>query len=220
MLGVSYKSTWFMMHRLREAMRTGGLEPLGGNGKIVEVDETYFGKIDDGSALPEQRKGRAYKSRSRSPLLRRAVLALVERGGSVRTFHVAVADKVTVTGIVRENVARETRLMTDESHLYTGAHKYFDSHETVHHTSKEYVRGDVTTNTVESYFSVFKRGMRGTYQHCAEKHLHRYLAEFDFRHNNRIALGVNDGERAEQLAKGIVGKRLTYRRTDGAGLLS
>ena len=219
LLGVSYKSTWFMMHRLREAMRTGGLSPLGGGGKIVEADETYFGKIDD-QALPAKREGRKYKNSKKSPLLRRAILALVERGGSVRTFHVAVADKMTVTTIVRENVKRETRLMTDESNLYAGAHKYFDSHETVHHTSKEYVRGDITTNTVESYFSVFKRGMRGVYQHCGEKHLHRYLAEFDFRYNNRASLGVNDGNRAEQLAKGIVGKRLTYRRPNSAELLS
>jgi transposase-like protein len=211
MLDVSYKSTWFMTHRLREAMRTGGLEPLGGEGKVVEADETYFGKTDEPRVSP-QRRGRPYNVGSRGPRDKRPIVALVERGGSVRTFHVAVADQVTVAGIVRENVARESRLHTDESRLYAGSLHHVRRHETVKHSAKEYVREDVTTNTVESYFSVFKRGMRGTYQHCAEKHLHRYLAEFDFRYNNRAALGVTDAARASELAKGIVGKRLTYRR--------
>lgn len=211
MLGVSYKSTWFMMHRLREAMRTGGLEPLGGEGKIVEADETYFGKREDGKPRSKNNDKRRQN---------RPIVSLVERGGSVRSFHPAAADQYTVTQIVRENVARETRLMTDESNLYNEAYQHVASHETVKHTAKEYARGDVTTNTIESYFAVFKRGMRGTYQHCGEKHLHRYLAEFDFRYNNRVALGTNDGERAEQLAKGIVGKRLTYRRPNSTGLLS
>jgi transposase-like protein len=210
LIGVSYKSTWFMMHRLREAMRTGGLEPLGGAGKIVEVDETYYGKPAEFVASPNRRGLPYLKGNKRRNS--RPVLALVERGGSVRTFHVAVADKATVAHIVRENVHHESRLMTDESNLYKGSDQHFKSHETVKHSINEYVRGDVTTNTVESYFSVFKRGMRGVYQHCAEKHLHRYLAEFDFRYNNRSSLGTDDGERAEQLAKGIVGKRLTYRR--------
>lgn len=217
MLGVSYKSTWFMMHRLREAMRTGGLEPLGGAGRVVEADETYFGKPDE-VYISKQRKGRPYihgPKRNSRP-----IVALVERGGSVRTFHVAVCDKATVAHIVRQNVHRDSRLHTDESNLYTGSAAHFAAHETVKHTAKEYVRGDITTNTVESYFSVFKRGMRGVYQHCAEKHLHRYLAEFDFRYNARAALGVNDGERAEQLAKGIVGKRLTYRRPHSARTVS
>jgi transposase-like protein len=204
MLGVSYKSTWFMMHRLREAMRTGGLDPMGGAGKVVEADETYFGKAEGERAKPK-RQGTRHKNN-------RPIVALLERGGSVRTFHVAVANQVTVAAIVRENVHRESRLHTDESSIYVKMGREFAAHETVKHADYEYARGDVTTNTVESYFSVFKRGMRGTYQHCAEKHLHRYLAEFDFRYNNRVALGVNDGERAEELAKGIVGKRLTYRR--------
>jgi transposase-like protein len=217
MLGVSYKSTWFMMHRLREAMRSGGLEPLGGEGKVVEADETYFGKAEEDRVSP-QRKGRPYihgKKRSNRP-----ILSLVERGGSVRSFYVAVANQATVAQIVRENVHRESRLHTDESRLYPPVGKEFAAHETIRHTAKEYVRGDVTTNTIESYFSVFKRGMRGVYQHCGEKHLHRYLAEFDFRYNNRAGLGVNDGERAEELAKGIVGKRLTYRRPNDSSLLS
>jgi transposase-like protein len=211
MLGISYKSTWFMMHRLREAMRTGGLVPIGGKGRVVEVDETYFGKADEPRVSPH-RDGRPYKNKSRN---NRPIVALVERGGSVRTFHVPVAGQYIVQEIVKKNIARESRLHTDESKLYNGMDAHFN-HETVKHTAGEYVRGDVTTNTVESYFSVFKRGMRGTYQHCAEKHLHRYLAEFDFRYNNRIALGVNDTMRAENLAAGIAGKRLTYRRPNPA----
>jgi transposase-like protein len=212
MLGISYKSSWFLMHRLREAMRTGGLEPLGGEGKIVEADETYFGKAETQHVS---------KHRGDRPLIHkgkfknnRPIVALIERGGKVRSFHVAVADSATVAAIVRDNIKKESRLQTDESRIYTTVGKEFAAHETVNHAKKEYARGDVTTNTIESYFSVFKRGMRGTYQHCKEKHLHRYLAEFDFRYNNRIAVGVNDTDRANELAKGIVGKRLTYRRPD------
>lgn len=214
LLGVTYKTAWFMMHRIREAMRTEGLDPIGGEGKVVEADETYYGKVQD--PKPSKRRfGRPYTKGGKSgPSNKRPILALVERGGRVRTFHVPVATKYEVTKIVRENVARESRLHTDESQLYTGSDQHFASHETVHHTAKEYVRGDVTTNTVEGYFSIFKRGMRGVYQHCGEKHLHRYLAEYDFRYNNRTALGVNDGERAALAMKGIEGKRLTYRPTN------
>jgi transposase-like protein len=210
MLGISYKSTWFMMHRLREAMRSGGLEPLGGRGKVVEADKTYFGRADTMHVSP-QRKGRPYTKRGKI-FNNRPIIALVERGGQARTFHVAVADQATVCGIVRENVERETHVHTDESKLYNRVLMDVRPHKKVKHTDGEYVRGDVTTNTVENYFSVFKRGMRGTYQHCSEKHLHRYLAEFDFRYNNRAKLGVDDAARAATLAAGIVGKRLTYRR--------
>jgi len=215
MLGISYKSTWFMMHRLREAMRTGGLmPPLGGEGKVVEADETYLWNIPEAQQPKLKKNGRPYSKDPRNAGYgrKRAIVSLVERGGSVRSFHVPGAYAEAVVGIVRDNIAKETRLHTDESKLYVTVGKEFAAHETVNHSIKEYARGDVTTNTVESYFSIFKRGMRGTYQHCAEKHLHRYLAEFDFRHNNRIALGVNDTMRAETLAAGIVGKRLTYRR--------
>jgi hypothetical protein len=142
----------------------------------------------------------------------RPIVALVERGGPVRTFHVPIADAANVAKIARDNIKRESRLHTGESKLYKRIGGEFAAHETVKHTANEYVRGDMTTNTVENYFSVFKRGMRGVYQHCAEKHLHRYLAEFDFRYNNRAALGVDDKTRAETLAVGIKGKRLTYRR--------
>jgi transposase-like protein len=212
MLGISYKSTWFMMHRLREAMRTGGLEPFGGAGKVVEADETYFGNIPEAKRPKLKTTGRKFSKNAGGPTHKRAILALVERGGTVRSFHVPGAYLESVIGIVRNNIARESRLHTDESKLYHRVGKEFAAHETVKHADEEYARGDVTTNTVEGYFSIFKRGMKGVYQHCAEKHLHRYLAEFDFRYNNRIALGVSDVKRAELLAKGIVGKRLTYRR--------
>lgn len=214
MLGVTLKSAWFMSHRIREAMRSGALAPMGGTGSsgIVEADETYFGKVAEPRTT--RTDGTPFKNRgNKGPSNKRAIIALVERGGSVRSKHVVRADKETVTQIVNDNVAREARLMTDESRLYLGAD--VASHETVHHASGEYVRGEVHSNTVESYFSVFKRGMRGTYQHCAEKHLHRYLAEFDFRHNNRIALEISDEKRAENALKGVVGKRLTYRTTGG-----
>jgi transposase-like protein len=216
MLGISYKSTWFMMHRLREAMRTGGLEPLGGAGKVVEADETYFGNIPEANRRTTRTDGRPMSKKRHGMGNKRAIISLVERDGRVRSFHPAQADGENVAKIVRENINRETRLHTDESKLYHRVGKEFAAHETVNHADYEYARGDVTTNTVESYFSLFKRGMRGVYQHCGEKHLHRYLAEFDFRYNNRAALGFNDLMRAEELAKGIKGKRLTYRRPNQA----
>jgi transposase-like protein len=213
-LGVTYQSAWFMAHRIREAMKSGGFTVLGGpdgNG-IVEADETYFGKMEKPRVSP-QRKGRPYKVGSRGPRDKRAIVALVERGGNIRSFHVAVADKETVSKIVMENVAKEARLMTDESRLYFGADQVFASHETVKHSANEYVRGDVHTNTIEGSFSIFKRGMRGVYQHCKEKHLHRYLAEFDFRYNHRVGLGYSDIDRTKAAIKGIEGKRLTYHQT-------
>jgi hypothetical protein len=137
----------------------------------------------------------------------------VERYGRVRTFHVKQANKINVAALVTDNIAKESDLMTDESRLYIDMVMHFNSHKTVRHAAGEYVRGPIHSNTIESYFSIFKRGMRGVYQHCAEKHLHRYLAEFDFRHNNRVALGVSDRERASNILRGIVGKRLTYETT-------
>lgn len=211
-LGCTLKTAWFLSHRIREAMREGGLTPMGGGGGIVEADETYFGKTKE-PKVSKQRKGRPYKVGSRGPRDKRAILSLVERGGKVRSFHVQSADKGSVSNIVKQNVAKETRLHTDESRLYRGANEHFQSHETVKHSRKEYVRGDVHVNSVEGFFGIFKRGMRGVYQHCSEKHLHRYLAEYDFRFNHRIALGVNDEARAAMALKGIVGKRLTYETT-------
>ena len=213
-LGVTYKSAWFLVMRIREAMRTGGLTPpMGGAGKVVEADETYFGDIPEAKRRPSpQRRGRPYTKGGRSGAGgKRTIVSLVERGGSVRSFHVPTSDAATVATIVRENIHRETRLHTDESRLYPVVGREFAAHETVNHSAKEYARGDVTTNSVEGYFSIFKRGMRGVYQHCSEKHLHRYLAEFDFRFNHRTALGFNDGDRAALALKGIEGKRLTYR---------
>jgi transposase-like protein len=210
-LGISYKSSWFMCHRLREAMRSGGFTPIGGFGKVVEADETYYGKTEDKQTVTT-RGGRPFKSTRRGPVNKRAVFALVERGGQARTFHIANADMNTVHNIMRDNIIKETRIDTDESPLYNLAKWRFAEHQKVKHSADEYVRGDVTTNTVEGYFSIFKRGMKGVYQHCGEKHLYRYLAEFEFRYNTRTALGFNDLMRAEALVPGIKGKRLTYRR--------
>lgn len=212
MLGVTYKTAWFMAHRIREAMKedVASSGPIGGPGKTVEADETYIGKREDQSMSP-QRKGKPYLKRK--PGGRKiAVVALVERGGKVRSFHVKDATKNTVSEILRTNAPRTSTLYTDESRLYTSLGKEYATHETVNHSAKEYARGPVNTNTIESVFSVFKRGMHGIYQHCAEKHLHRYLAEFDFRYNRRSALKVSDSERAAQLLEAIRGKRLTYRR--------
>jgi transposase-like protein len=210
-LGITYRSAWFMAHRIRECMRQGGLGPLGGEGKVVEADETYFGKTEEPRV--SQRAGRPYKSGSRGPRDKRPIVALVERGGNVRTFHVPVASKEAVQKIVNDNIARESRLHTDESKLYVGTERHFAAHETVRHSAKEYVRDDVHTNSAEGYFSIFKRGMRGNYQHCKEKHLHRYLAEFDSRYNHRVRLGYSDGDRAAMAVKNADGKRLTYRQS-------
>ena len=221
MLGVTYKTAWFMEHRIREAMKADVKSegPLGGEGKTVEADETYFGKTD------EQPKARAdgqpykYKSgRKPGPAGKRAVFALVERGGKVRSFHVEKATKEAIRDALVRNASRKSTLYTDESRLYTLTGKEFAHHDTVNHSGKEYVRGVVHSNTIENVFSVFKRGMKGTYQHCGEAHLHRYLAEFDFRYNRRSAVGVEDNERHEMLLAAIRGKRLTYRRIGEASL--
>lgn len=217
MLGVTYKSAWFLCHRIREAMSEpkGPKNPMGGSGKIVEADETYFGQKADKRKVTTS--GRPFtKSGKSGPSNKMTVVSLVERGGNVRSFHVDRADANTVREIIFTNVKRQSRLHTDESRLYTVLGQDFEKHETVNHSAKEYARGDVTTNTVEGYFSIFKRGMKGVYQHCGEQHLHRYLAEFDFRYNNRTSVGKNDTMRAEALLKGIEGKRLTYRRPNEA----
>ncbi len=229
-LGVTLKTAWFMSHRIRMAMapRAGSLPPMGGEGKVVEVDETYHGKVANPAEFTKQ--GKRFKSRRRGPsdsdsavfgpANRRAIVSLIERGGSARTFHVAEANVETVAKIVRENVDRRSRLHTDASSLYLGVGKEFAEHASVRHSLGEYVKwnenGAVHNNSCESYFSTFKRGMRGVYQHCSEKHLHRYLAEFDYRHNTRVALGMDDQDRAEQLITQVVGKRLTYKAADSA----
>jgi len=216
-LDLDYKSAWFMCHRIREAMRAGGLAPMGGPGTsgIVEADETYYGKTEEPRVSPN-RYGRPYKYKKKGPRNKRPIVALVERGGNVRSFHVPVADRPSVAKVVMNNVAREARLHTDESNLYPLVGGLFAKHETVKHSAGEYVRDDVHTNSAEGYFSIFKRGMRGVYQHCAEKHLHRYLAEFDHRYNHRSALGYSDIDRTLAAIKGAEGKRLMYRQPDKA----
>jgi hypothetical protein len=211
-LKITYKSAWFLCHRIREAMRTGGLAPMGGEGSVIEADETYYGPIPEAKRPKLKASGRPFSKSAKGPKHKRVIFSLVDRtAGNVRSFHIPTADVANVAKIVRDNVSRESRLHTDESKLYVRVGAEFSAHETVNHSAKEYARGDVTTNTIEGYFSIFKRGMKGVYQQASEKHLHRYLAEFDFRYNNRIALGVNDGERAVLAIKGIAGKRLTYR---------
>ena len=201
-LEVQYNTAWFMAHRIREAMRAGSLAPpMGSGGAVVEVDETFIGK----NQFPKMKGGYQHKN---------VVLTLVERGGSARSFHVERADAASIIPVVNENVAHEAKIATDEAAYYKPLKRMGYDHQSVSHRQEEWVRGEVHSNTVESYFSVFKRGMRGTYQHCKEKHLHRYLAEFDFRYNNRSALGVEDTERAATAASGAKGKRLTYRRPD------
>lgn len=212
-LGVTLKTAWFMSHRIREAMRTGGLGPMGGAGQIVEADETYYGRKEAKQAAIRPSTGQPYKKRG-GISTKRAIVGLVERGGQVRTFHVAQATKVNVAALVSQNVAHESKLYTDESNLYREVGKLFADHRTTQHSAGEYaLPGGINSNSIESVFSVFKRGMNGTYQHCAEKHLHRYLAEFDFRHNSRVALGVGDVARAARILDGVVGKRLTYETT-------
>ena len=204
-LGVTLKTAWFMGHRIREAMRTGSLAPMGGAGQTVEVDETFIGKRNGYEAKPGWVRHK------------NTVLTLVERGGSARSFHIDEATKENIVPIVRENLGRESHLMTDEARRYESIGKEFAGHSVVDHSRKEYGYTDretgakVNTNTVEGYYSIFKRGMKGIYQHCSEKHLHRYLAEFDFRYSNRIALGVDDVTRADHALAGVVGKRLSYR---------
>lgn len=198
-LGITLKSAWFLSHRIREAMREGDLAPFGQGGGAVEVDETFIGR----------KKGMPIRGAYHHKM---AVLGLVDRNsGRARFFHVEKAAGSLIQPIVLANLSREARLMTDENTMYKRIGREFAEHGAVHHYNKEYVRGDVTTNTIEGAFSIFKRGMRGVYQHCAEKHLHRYLAEFEFRYSHRAATGCNDEDRAAKLLSGIVGKRLTYK---------
>jgi transposase-like protein len=209
MLGVTYKTAWFLAHRLRKAMEpAAGTPPLGGQGKIVEADETYLLKSHE--KVTPKSGGYAHKMK---------VVSLVERGGKIRSKRIKDGTKIEMVNILARNVARESILHTDGSGLYTNT-GLVKKHEAVDH-NKQYVRPGkngrkVHTNTLEGFFSVFKRGMVGTYQHCGEQHLERYLAEFDFRMNTRAKLGFTDDMRADEALKGIKGKRLTYRRTNEA----
>jgi len=211
MLGIAYQTAWFMEHRIREAMRDGALSPMGGEGSTVEIDETFVGRKNGF----ETKRGFGHKN---------AVLTLVERGGSARSFHIESVNRDDVLPIVRENLARESHVVTDEAARYAKLGDEFAKHDAVDHSRGEYGYTDratgakINTNTIEGYYSIFKRGMRGVYQHCGEKHLHRYLAEFDFRYSNRTKLGVNDAMRAAKIVEGAKGKRLQYRRPDESAL--
>lgn len=203
-LGVTLKTAWFMSHRIREAMRSDDTTMFGGNGGVVEVDETFIGRL---KGAPVKR---AFHHKMK-------VLALVDRdSGKARTMVIENVNATTLMPIVLENVAREARVMTDEHSGYRDMYKFFAAHGTTSHGRGQYVDSTDTSihsNTVEGYFSIFKRGMKGVYQFCGEQHLHRYLAEFEFRYNNRVALGCNDSDRADALLLGIIGKRLTYQTT-------
>jgi transposase-like protein len=200
-LGITYKSAWFMTHRLREAMRDTSPDKLGGEGTsgIVETDETYFGKT----------KGHGKGAHTRK---KQAVVALVERKGRVRAYHVKRVTAATLKPILEAQIDKNARLMTDGAGLYEKMGTGFASHETVNHYLGEYVRGDVSTNTIEGFFGILKRGIRGIYQHVGKDHLSRYVDEFAFRYNHRVALEINDVERAQLMLEGISGKRLMYKR--------
>jgi len=208
MLGVTYKTAWFMTHRIREAMRDDVMPPMGGPDDPVQADETYIGQKSEKRTVTT--RGRPFtKSGKTGPANKRAVVSLIS-GGKARTFHVNRADSNTVRQILVENVRREAELHTDESRIYTKVGEEYAIHRTVNHSAKEYVgRHGESTNKCENYFSIFKRGMKGVYQHCAEKHLQRYINEFDFRYNTH---DLEDAERRDKALQGIEGKRLTYRR--------
>jgi transposase-like protein len=209
MLGLPYKTAWFMAHRIREGMRE--LDPkgqLGGSGKTVEADETYIGG-------KQKNKHRSKKTKDHSDMWgKEAAFSLVERGGRVRSHHVPNVSTKTLRDILVAQLDKDSFLMTDTAGQYYYMHRDFQ-HEKVNHKTGEYVRGAAHTNTVESYFAILKRGITGTYHHVSQQHLKRYLAEFDFRYNERQKLEITDAERATKAVRGVVGKRLTYQQTDG-----
>ncbi len=201
MLGVTYKTAWFMCHRIREAMTSNPEGLLGSGGGTVEADETYWGN------QPGKRKRRGYDHKMK-------IVALVERGGDVRSYHVPHVSAATLRPILKSQIAQEAHLMTDEHAGYKLVGREFASHGVVKHSAGDYAHGDVTTNSIESVFSLLKRGLNGTFHHVSEEHLQRYLHEFDFRYNLRISRGFNDADRTNAALRGIVGKRLTYRNTN------
>jgi len=204
----SYKSAWFMAHRIREAMALpANPSPMGGEGKIVEADETVIGGKERNKRLSKR------NPKNIGAVGKQVAFTLVERGGRARSFHVANVTGKTLRPIIVKNVSRKSSLMTDDAGQYRPIGTEFARHETVNHGIEEYVRGDAHSNTVEGFFSILKRGVIGTYHHISEAHLHRYLAEFGFRYSNRVALGIDDTMRTDEALKGSTGKRLTYRRT-------
>ena len=205
-LDVTLKTAWFMSHRLREAMREGHFpDTLGGAGKIVEADETYVGGKEKNKHASKRLNA------GRGAVGKEPVLSLVERGGRVRSQHVTDVSAKTLRPILTAQIDKATRLMTDEAAVYPAVGREFAEHGSVNHSIGEYVRGDIHTNTAEGYFSVFKRGIYGTYHHVSQQHLKRYLAEFDFRYNERAKLGIEDQERTTRALRGIIGKRLMYK---------
>jgi len=208
-LGVTLKTAWFMSHRIREAMLSDGDLDFGAGGGVVEVDETFIG--NDRTVKPKgEKKGRGYAHKHK-------VLSLVDRStGRAKSMVVDDLKAKTLTPILRENIAKEATVYTDEASYYSKLSADFGEHDFVRHGAGEYGRGDVHTKTIEGYFSIFKRGMKGVYQHCGKRHLHRYVAEYEFRYNNRVANGLDDTQRAAVALCGIVGKRVLYRDSLGA----
>jgi transposase-like protein len=213
MLGFgSYRTAWFMAHRIREGMAPlkGTTGPLGGEGKVVEADTTYVGGKEKNKHRNKRTAGNIGGKG------KQIVHTLVERGGHAHSNHIANVSGKTLRTVVMTQVSRKSSFMTDTAGGYMDLGKEFASHEMVNHEAGEYVRGNAHSNTVESYFATFKRGITGVYHNVSEAHLKRYLAEFDFRYNERMALGVSDAARAEKAVKGVAGKRLTYRQPDAA----
>jgi transposase-like protein len=210
-LGITLKSAWFLSHRVREAMRDGDLTPFGADGGFVEVDETFIGNDKD---VIKAKAPKGHK-KPRSAVHKFKVLSLVDREtGRARSIVVDDLKQSTLGPILRENIVREATLMTDELGVYKGIGKSFAEHHRVRHGMGEYVNRknpEIHTNTIEGYFSIFKRGMKGVYQHCAKRHLHRYAAEFEFRYNHRVGNGFDDLMRASRVLIAASGKRLTYR---------
>ena len=210
MLGVTYKTAWFMTMRIREAMKPdAGTGPLGGFGKVVEADTTWIGGKEQNKHRNKRGTGMADKMAQKQ-----VVHTLIERGGRARSDHVANVSGKTLRPVVMKQVHRTSTLMTDEGGEYRNIGREFHYHGKVNHSAGEYVRGDVHSNSVESYFATLKRGIVGTYHHVSEAHLKRYLAEFDFRYSERASLGVDDDARMSAALQGARGKRLTYRRPD------
>lgn len=200
LLGVTYKTAWFMAHRLREAMKPEDGGQMGSGGGTIEADETYWGNTKRRSKAAKDYKGRGAAHKEK-------IFSLVERGGVVRSFHVPDVTANTLKSVLLEQVSTKANLVTDEAKMYTKVGKEFTSHNYVRHSIGEYVKGEIHTNTIEGFFSRLKRGLTGTYHHVGAQHLKRYACEFDFRYNTRK---LSDVERAQKLLNGIVGKRLMY----------